>query len=152
GARALSGGLPRQVRQPLRRRRARLHRRGDPAARDAPAPGARAGAPGQQARQQPAQEARKHPAMKRAPLARDVLVGVAAALACAAGCATTVQPVTKIVDGRVIVTRSVSPDAYEHVTRALLYEEEERWDEAATELQRALPFDDDAAELRAHLA
>jgi Tfp pilus assembly protein PilF len=36
--------------------------------------------------------------------------------------------------------------------RALLYEEEERWEEAARELQRALPFDDEGAELRAHLA
>jgi tetratricopeptide (TPR) repeat protein len=68
------------------------------------------------------------------------------------GCATAPQPVTKIVDGKVIVTRWVSPEAYEHVTRALLYEEEERWEEAATELQRALPFDDQAAEVRAHLA
>jgi tetratricopeptide (TPR) repeat protein len=60
--------------------------------------------------------------------------------------------VTKIVNGKVVVTRAVSPEAYEHVTRALLYEEEERWDEAAAELQRALPFDADAAEVRAHLA
>jgi tetratricopeptide (TPR) repeat protein len=60
--------------------------------------------------------------------------------------------VTKIVNGRIIVTRPISPEAYEHVTRALLYEEEQRWDEAAAELQRALPFDDEAAEIRAHLA
>jgi tetratricopeptide (TPR) repeat protein len=46
----------------------------------------------------------------------------------------------------------VSPEAYEHVARAELYEEEERWDDAAAELQRALPFDDEAAEVRAHLA
>ena len=32
------------------------------------------------------------------------------------------------------------------------YEEEERWKEAADELQRALPFDPEAAEVRAHLA
>jgi tetratricopeptide (TPR) repeat protein len=70
----------------------------------------------------------------------------------AAGCATAPQPVTKIVNGRVIVTRAVSPDAYEHVTRALLYEQEERWKDAADELQRALPFDDEAAEVRAQLA
>ncbi|HET6150678.1 MAG TPA: tetratricopeptide repeat protein [Polyangia bacterium] len=69
-----------------------------------------------------------------------------------ASCATTGQPVTKIVNGRVIITRAVSPEAYEHVTRALVYEEEERWDDAAAELQRALPFDDEAAEVRAHLA
>ncbi len=50
------------------------------------------------------------------------------------------------------MTRAVSPEAYEHVTRALVYEEEERWDDAAAELQRALPFDDEAPEVRAHLA
>ena len=55
-------------------------------------------------------------------------------------------------NGRLVVTRAVSPEAYEHVTRALLYEEEERWQEAADELQRALPFDPDAAEVRAELA
>jgi tetratricopeptide (TPR) repeat protein len=76
----------------------------------------------------------------------------ATVVAGASGCATTQQPVTKIVNGQVIVTRAVSPEAYEHVTRALLYEEEERWDDAAAELQRALPFDDDAPEVRAHLA
>jgi tetratricopeptide (TPR) repeat protein len=68
------------------------------------------------------------------------------------GCARVQRPVTKIVNGRVIVTRPISPQAYEHVTRALLYEEEERWEEAAQELQRAIPFDREAAELRAHLA
>jgi tetratricopeptide (TPR) repeat protein len=56
------------------------------------------------------------------------------------------------VNGHVIETRSVSPDAYEHVARAYLYEEEERWQDAADELQRALPFDPDAAEVRADLA
>jgi Tfp pilus assembly protein PilF len=74
------------------------------------------------------------------------------ALALAGGCATAPQPVTKIVDGRIVVTRPVSAQAYEHVTRALIYEQEERWEEAAQELQRALPFDDEAAEVRAHLA
>jgi tetratricopeptide (TPR) repeat protein len=68
------------------------------------------------------------------------------------GCATAPQPVTKIVKGRVVTTRAVSPEAYEHVTRALLYEEDERWKDAADELQRALPFDPDAAEVRAQLA
>lgn len=72
---------------------------------------------------------------------------------CAAiGCAGAPRPITKIVNGRIVVTRPISPEAYEHVTRALLYEEEQRWDEAAAELQRALPFDDEAAEIRAHLA
>jgi tetratricopeptide (TPR) repeat protein len=68
------------------------------------------------------------------------------------GCATTAPPITKLVNGRIVLTRAVSPEAYEHVTRALLYEEEERWQEAADELQRALPFDPDAAEVRAELA
>jgi len=80
------------------------------------------------------------------------LAGAVLAAALLVGCATTGQPVTKIVNGRVILTRAVSPEAYEHVTRALVYEEEERWEEAAAELQRALPFDDEAAEVRAHLA
>jgi tetratricopeptide (TPR) repeat protein len=67
-------------------------------------------------------------------------------------CATAPQPITKIVNGRVVETRAVSPEAYEHVARAYLYQEEERWQEAADELQRALPFDPDAAEVRAELA
>jgi tetratricopeptide (TPR) repeat protein len=78
------------------------------------------------------------------------LIALAAISVCA--CATTAPPVTKIVNGQVIVTRSVSPEAYEHVTRAMLYEEEERWQDAAEELQRALPFDPDAPEVRADLA
>jgi tetratricopeptide (TPR) repeat protein len=60
--------------------------------------------------------------------------------------------VTKIVNGRVVVSRAISGSAYEHVARALLYEEEERWKDAANELQRALLFDPDAAEVRAQLA
>jgi tetratricopeptide (TPR) repeat protein len=70
----------------------------------------------------------------------------------AGGCATAPPPITKIVNGRVVQTRAVSPEAYEHVARAHLYEEEERWQEAADELQRALPFDPEAAEVRAELA
>ena len=70
----------------------------------------------------------------------------------AAGCATAPQPITRIVNGQVIETRTVSAEAYEHVARAELYEEEERWQDAADELQRALPFDPDAAEVRAELA
>jgi tetratricopeptide (TPR) repeat protein len=69
-----------------------------------------------------------------------------------AGCATAPPPITRIVNGRLVVTRAVSPEAYEHVTRAYLYEEEERWQEAADEFQRVLPFDPDAAEVRAELA
>jgi tetratricopeptide (TPR) repeat protein len=72
--------------------------------------------------------------------------------ALAAGCATAPPPITKIVNGRVIETRSVSAEAYEHVARAYLFEEDQRWQEAADELQRALPFDPDAAEVRAELA
>jgi tetratricopeptide (TPR) repeat protein len=80
--------------------------------------------------------------------------GLATAIAVllAVGCATAPRPITKIVNGRVVQTRAVSPDAYEHVARAHLYEEEERWQEAADELQRALPFDPEAAEIRAELA
>jgi tetratricopeptide (TPR) repeat protein len=68
------------------------------------------------------------------------------------GCATGPQRVTRLVGDKIVVTRAVSPEAYEHVARALLYEEEERWEDAAAELQRALPFDEDAAEVRAELA
>jgi tetratricopeptide (TPR) repeat protein len=80
------------------------------------------------------------------------LAAAALSMAAVVGCATTPQPVTKIVGGKVIVTRAVSPEAYEHSARALMYEQEERYAEAAAELQRALPFDDEAAEPRAHLA
>ena len=54
--------VPREVRQPLRRGRARLRRRGDPAAhtRREADPGARHAR--DQARQEPAEEAREHPA------------------------------------------------------------------------------------------
>jgi tetratricopeptide (TPR) repeat protein len=68
------------------------------------------------------------------------------------GCAIGPQRVTKLVGDKIVLTHAVSPDAYEHVARALLYEDEERWQEAAAELQRALPFDEDAAEVRAELA
>jgi tetratricopeptide (TPR) repeat protein len=60
--------------------------------------------------------------------------------------------VTKLVNDRRIVTRSVNASAYEHASRAFLYEEEERWQDAAAELQRALVFDDESPELHAHLA
>jgi tetratricopeptide (TPR) repeat protein len=79
-----------------------------------------------------------------------IVSGLAVALAI--GCATAPRSITKIVNGRVVQTRAVNPDAYEHVARAHLYEEEERWQEAADELQRALPFDPEAAELRAELS
>jgi tetratricopeptide (TPR) repeat protein len=80
------------------------------------------------------------------------MVVAALALGAAAGCATTPPPVTKLVGDKVVVTRAVSPEAYEHIARALLYENEERWDEAAAELQRGLSFDPDAPEIRAELA
>jgi tetratricopeptide (TPR) repeat protein len=70
----------------------------------------------------------------------------------AVGCASAPPPVTKIVNGRVVVSRAISAGAYEHAARALLYEEEDRWKDAANELQRALLFDPDAAEVRAQLA
>ncbi|HEX7505341.1 MAG TPA: tetratricopeptide repeat protein [Polyangia bacterium] len=67
-------------------------------------------------------------------------------------CATQQSPITKLVSGRQITTRSVDPTAYEHVSRALIYEDQERWQDAADEIQRAILFDDDAPELHAHLA
>jgi tetratricopeptide (TPR) repeat protein len=70
----------------------------------------------------------------------------------AAGCATGAPPVTKIVGGREISTRSVDPNAYEYVGRALLYEEERRYEEAIAEIKRALNFDPDSPELHARLA
>jgi len=81
-----------------------------------------------------------------------LIVVVGAMAVAGGGCATAPQPITRIVNGRLVVTRAVSPEAYEHVTRAYLYEEEERWQEAADEFQRVLPFDPDAAEVRAELA
>jgi Tfp pilus assembly protein PilF len=74
------------------------------------------------------------------------------ALAFLGGCATQPPPITKLVDGRQISTRSVDADAYEHAGRALLYEDEDRWQDAADEIRRALVFDPDSPELHAHLA
>jgi Tfp pilus assembly protein PilF len=71
---------------------------------------------------------------------------------CLGACATQGPPITKLVDGRQIITRSVDPTAYEHMSRALLYEEQERWQDAVDEIQRAILFDDDSPELHAHLA
>jgi Tfp pilus assembly protein PilF len=81
--------------------------------------------------------------------ARHVLLGLAGV--CLGACATQ-PPITKLVNDRQIVTRSVNASAYEHASRAFLYEEEERWQDAAAELQRALVFDDESPELQAHLA
>ncbi len=80
---------------------------------------------------------------------RHLLLALAAA--CLGACATQ-PPITKLVNDRQIVTRSVNASAYEHASRAFLYEEEERWADAAAELQRALAFDDESPELQARLA
>lgn len=69
----------------------------------------------------------------------------------AGGCVRPAM-VTKVVDGRVITTRSISPRAYEHAARALLYEEEERWQEAVAEYRLALDYDAQSPELHARLA
>ena len=58
GARPLRGRVPREVRQPLRRRRAGLRRRGDPAAGDPGQAVPRAGAAGEQAAGAAAAQAR----------------------------------------------------------------------------------------------
>jgi len=74
------------------------------------------------------------------------------AVVCLSACASRPPPITKLANNRLVVTRSVSASAYEHASRAFLYEEEERWQDAAAELQRALAFDDESPELQAHLA
>ncbi|HEY5285347.1 MAG TPA: tetratricopeptide repeat protein [Polyangia bacterium] len=81
---------------------------------------------------------------------KPLLFGLAATLLGA--CATQGPPITKLVGGRQISTRSIEPTAYEHVGRALLYEEQERWQDAAAELQRAILVDDESPELHAHLS
>ena len=93
----------------------------------------------------------KRPSPPKPPAASLATIWFCVAAA-GAGCATAPGPVSKIVNGHVVVTRAISPEAYEHATRALLYEEEQRWEDAARELQRALPFDDEGAEIRARLA
>jgi tetratricopeptide (TPR) repeat protein len=80
------------------------------------------------------------------------LILLAWAVTCLGACANRLPPVSKLVNNRRVVTRSVNASAYEHASRAFIYEEEERYQEAAAELQRALVFDDDAPELHAHLA
>jgi Tfp pilus assembly protein PilF len=77
------------------------------------------------------------------------LVGL---VALSLGACAIAPPITKLVGGHQITTRSVDPDAYEHVGRALLFEEQGNWPEAAAELRRATVLDSDAPELRAHLA
>jgi tetratricopeptide (TPR) repeat protein len=67
-------------------------------------------------------------------------------------CATSPRPVTKIVGNRIVVTRAVNPYAYEHAARALLFENDERWEDAVVELREALAYDKRAPELHARLA
>ncbi len=74
------------------------------------------------------------------------------ALALVSACATQSPAITKLVRGRQITTRGVAPDAYEHAARAMLFEEEERWQDAAAELGEALDFDGDSPELHARRA
>lgn len=85
----------------------------------------------------------------RSPFLRG-LVGLWLILAPA--CAARQPVVTKIVNGKVLVTRQVSPRAYEHVARALLFEEEERYEDAVAELERAVGEDPRAPEVWARLA
>ena len=61
--------VPREARQPIRRRRARLRRRDHPAALDAHEAHRRARQLRQQARQEPAQETRQHPAVSSSTVA-----------------------------------------------------------------------------------
>jgi len=70
----------------------------------------------------------------------------------ALGCASAPPPVSKIVNGQVVISRAIGPDAYAHYARAQLYEEEQNWEEAARELRRVLALDDQAPEVRAQLA
>lgn len=76
---------------------------------------------------------------------------LAAAVATTLGCGTS-GPVTKLVNNRVVETRSVHALAYEHAIRAFIYDEQERWSDAAIELQRAISIDDESPELLARLA
>ena len=58
-------GVPRALRQSVRRRRARLPRRSDPSARHPPQADSGAGDAGEQARQEPAEEAREYTVVKQ---------------------------------------------------------------------------------------
>ncbi|MDX2023495.1 MAG: tetratricopeptide repeat protein [Deltaproteobacteria bacterium] len=86
----------------------------------------------------------KRQANLRLPLAIALMVAIGA---CGG------QPkITKLVDGRLIETRSVSPRAYEHAARAMVYEEEDRYTDAIVEYKAALQYDPESAELYARLA
>ena len=60
--------------------------------------------------------------------------------------------ITKNVEGRQIVTRAISPDAYTHATRGFLYVEQGRARAARDAFTRALAHDPDAVTLWEHLA
>jgi tetratricopeptide (TPR) repeat protein len=85
------------------------------------------------------------------PFARGCALA-AVLLAVSGGCASRQPLITKLVDGKLITTRSISPRAYEHAARALLYEEEERWQEAVDEYKLALGYDPESPELYARLS
>jgi Tfp pilus assembly protein PilF len=74
------------------------------------------------------------------------------ALVVLCGACASQHPITKLVGGHQITTRSIDAEAYEHVSRAFLYEEQERWKDAIAEMQRALNFDSDSPELHAYLS
>ena len=74
------------------------------------------------------------------------------AVLCLGACASRPPPITKLVNNRQVISHSVNASAYEHASRAFIYEEEERWQDAAAELQRALVFDNDSPQLQARLA
>ena len=59
---------------------------------------------------------------------------------CLGACATQ-PPITKLVNDRQIVTRSVNASAYEHASRAFLYEEEERWQDAAAAIRASFKIE-----------
>jgi Tfp pilus assembly protein PilF len=82
--------------------------------------------------------------------ASGLLPGLALALG---ACASRPAPlITKIVNQQIIVTRAVSPQAYQHLARGLLYQEQARWEEAAEEFEQALNHDRESPEVHARLA
>lgn len=85
-------------------------------------------------------------------IARAVAIPCLVAAAVAACATARPRPIRKLIDGEIVVVRPIDPNAYEHAARAFLYESEERYADAAAELQRALNYDADSVELRARLA
>jgi tetratricopeptide (TPR) repeat protein len=79
---------------------------------------------------------------------------VSIVLLCALGCAhemATDGETVRLVGGRRVVTRYISPSAYQHYIQGQLYAYEERHAEAIGELRQALVNDPDAPEIRARL-